>query len=86
MPSHSDAEYQLLVADNDKKAVWSSTWVKTTSFNWNGKRGSEIATPTTNYTGVGRHFYQIKFRKANTSYGKEGYYGQTKWVPFFVTR
>lgn len=86
IPAHTDAEYQILVADANKAAVWSSVFGTSKTITWNGKRGSEIATPTTNYTGVGRHYYLIKFRKPGTTWGNEGYYGQTKWVPFTVAR
>lgn len=76
------AEYQVLVADSNKSAVWSSAWGATTSFGWNGNRGSETLSPTGSKVSSGSHFYQVKFRKAGTSFGGDGFYGQTKWVPF----
>lgn len=79
-------EYQLLVADASKSAVWSSAWAMSTSFAWNGQRGSEVAVPTTSYLGLGVHYYQVKFRKAGTSFGGAGGYGQTKWIPFQLVR
>ncbi|HEY9900711.1 MAG TPA: hypothetical protein V6D00_16145 [Pantanalinema sp.] len=82
----SDAEYQVLVADGAKRSVWSSAWTKSTSFAWNGNGGSETNSPTQAYAGTGAHFYQVKFRKAATTFGGDGYYGQTKWIPFSVTR
>lgn len=82
----SGIEYQILVADSAKSSVWSSAWASTTSFSWNGNRGDTTASPTTSYGGTGDHFYQVKFRKSGTVFGKEGYYGQTKWIPFKVAR
>lgn len=79
------AEYQVLVGDSNKSAVWSSAWASTTSFGWNGNRGTETNSPTGAKEGSGTHFYQVKFRKAGTVYGGDGYYGQTKWVPFTLT-
>lgn len=82
----SGIEYQILVADSNKSAVWSSAWGGTTSFSWNGNRGDSTNSPSQSYGGTGSHFYQVKFRKAGTVFGKEGYYGQTKWIPFSVAR
>jgi hypothetical protein len=81
-----DSEYQILVADGNKSAVWSSGWTQGTSFTWNGNRGSETDQPTGAYTGSGLHYYQVKFRKLGTDFGGDGYYGQTKWVPFQLVR
>lgn len=80
------AEYQILVADSARSAVWSSAWGKTTSFAWNGNRGSETNSPSLSYGGSGDHFYQVKFRSPGTKFGGEGSYGQTKWIPFKVVR
>lgn len=82
----SGIEYQVLVADSSKSSVWSSAWTNSTSFSWNGNRGDSTNSPTTSYGGVGSHYYQVKFRKTGTVFGKEGYYGQTKWIPFTVAR
>lgn len=82
----SGIEYQILVSDSNKSSVWSSAWASTTSFAWNGNRGDTTNSPTTAYGGTGSHFYQVKFRKVGTVFGKDGYYGQTKWIPFTVAR
>lgn len=80
------AEYQILVSDANKSSVWSSAWSATTSFAWNGNRGTETNSPTGSYTGSGAHYYQVKFRQPGTTFGGEGPYGQTKWIPFSLTR
>lgn len=80
------SEYQILVADASKSSVWSSAWTKTTSFAWNGNRGSETNSPTGSYSGTGTHYYQVKFRTPGTKFGGEGSYGQTKWIPFSLVR
>ncbi|MBO9539403.1 hypothetical protein J7643_02285 [bacterium] len=80
------AEYQVAVADANKSVKWSSAWANTTSFSWNGKEGSETNTPTGADRPTGKHYYQIKFRKAGTTFGGAGFYGQTKWVPFTLAR
>lgn len=82
----ASAEYQVLVADSNKRAVWSSAWTNSTSFDWNGNRGSETNDPQDRYTGTGAHYYLVKFRKPGTVFGGDGYYGQTKWIPFKVVR
>ncbi|HEY9898289.1 MAG TPA: hypothetical protein V6D00_03825 [Pantanalinema sp.] len=82
----SGAEYQVAVADGNKSVKWSSAWASTTSFSWNGKEGSETNTPTGADRAAGKHYYQIKFRKAGTTFGGAGFYGQTKWVPFTLAR
>ncbi|MNK45295.1 hypothetical protein D3C87_640530 [compost metagenome] len=79
-------EYQILVADSGKSSVWSSAWTQSTSFSWNGNRGSETNAPTSAYTGTGSHYYQVKFRTPGTKFGGEGSYGQTKWIPFSLSR
>ncbi len=80
------AEYQILVADTNKSSVWSSAWTTSSSFGWNGNRGSETNSPTGSYSGTGSHFYQVKFRTSGTKFGGEGSYGQTKWIPFTLVR
>lgn len=82
LTTESNAEYQILVADSNKNAIWSSHWTPRTAIVWNGKRGTEVASPTTPYGGGGQHHYLIKFRRQGTNYGGSGYYGQTKWIPF----
>ena len=79
-------EYQVLVADANKSSVWSSAWTQSTSFAWNGNRGSETNSPTGSYSGSGAHYYQVKFRAPGSKFGGEGSYGQTKWIPFSVVR
>lgn len=81
-----DAEYQVAVANSGKSVQWSSAWAKTTSFSWNGKAGSETNSPTGADQANGKYFYQIKFRKPGTTFGGAGFYGQTKWVPFNISR
>lgn len=85
-PNAPGAEYQIAVADANKSVKWSSAWASTTSFGWNGKEGSETNSPTGVDRAAGKHYYQVKFRKAGTSFGGAGFYGQTKWVPFTLTR
>lgn len=80
------AEYQVAVGDANKSVRWSSAWATTTSFSWNGKEGSETNAPTGADRPAGAHFYLIKFRKAGTAFGGDGFYGQTKWVPFTLAR
>lgn len=80
------AEYQIAVGDAAKSVKWSSAWASTTSFAWNGNEGSETNTPTGTARPEGAHFYLVKFRKAGTTFGGEGFYGQTKWVPFTLDR
>ncbi|HEY9854376.1 MAG TPA: hypothetical protein V6D05_01475 [Stenomitos sp.] len=82
----SNLEYQILVADSNRSSVWSSAWGSTTSFAWNGNRGDTTNSPSTTYGGTGSHYYQVKFRKIGTVFGKDGYYGQTKWIPFTLAR
>ncbi|MEB3187851.1 MAG: hypothetical protein VKP72_10485 [bacterium] len=77
------AEYQLAVADASKSIKFSSAWATSTSRTWNGKAGSETDSPAGSVM-AGQAYYQIKFRKAGTAYGGEGYYGQTKWVPITI--
>ena len=80
------AEYQILVANSTKSSVWSSAWTSSSSFGWNGNKGTETNSPTGAYSGTGAHYYQVKFRKAGTTFGGEGSYGQTKWIPFSLVR
>lgn len=75
--------YQLAVADASKSIKFSSAWATATSRTWNGKAGSETDSPAGSVM-AGPAYYQIKFRKAGTAYGGEGYYGQTKWVPITI--
>lgn len=82
----SGSEYQILVSDANKASVWSSAWTPSTSFTWNGNRGSETNSPTSSYSGTGTHHYQVKFRTPGTKFGGEGSYGQTKWIPFTLVR
>lgn len=80
------SEYQILVADANMTSVWSSAWTSTTSFAWNGRRGTETNSPSSSYGGTGTHFYLIKFRSPGSAFGGEGSYGQTKWIPFELVR
>lgn len=79
-------EYQVLVVDSNKSSVWSSAWTPSTSFAWNGNKGTETNSPTGAYGGTGTHYYLVKFREAGSTFGGQGSYGQTKWIPFTVVR
>lgn len=82
----SGVEYQILVANANKSSIWSSAWTASSSFAWNGNQGSQTNSPTGAYSGTGTHYYQVKFRKPGTTFGGEGAYGQTKWIPFSLVR
>lgn len=81
------AEYQVLVADSASASVWSSTFATATSASWDGVR-TATGTGATSAVGQqvpsGKYYYLIKFQKPGTTFGGEGYYGQTKWVPFNI--
>ena len=82
-PNTPDAQYQVLICDDAAStSVWSSPWAATTTASWNGVGNSGSYNGTT--VPAGKYYYLIKFQKTGTSFGGDGYYGQTKWVPFNI--
>lgn len=83
-----NAEYQVLVADAASSSVFSSAFKTRTSLDWNGKKSSANDTdkdaPTGATVASGQYYYQIKFQKGGTTYLGDGFYGQTKWIPFHI--
>jgi hypothetical protein len=82
----SGAQYQILVANTGKTAQWSSAWGSGNTVTWNGKQGSETNSPAGADVAAGSYLYQIKFRKADGTFGGGNFYGQTKWIPFTLNR
>lgn len=93
--SAPDAEYQVMVASASYspaggppvyQPVWSSGWGPAGSVAWNGKMGPEVNDPAGPDAENGEYAYLVRFRKQGTVYGGEGYYGQSHWLPFHLTR
>lgn len=82
------AEYQVFIQDAASASVFSSAFKTRTTLAWNGKKTSANDTdkdaPTGALAAAGQYYYQIKFQKAGTTYGGDGFYGQTKWIPFKI--
>lgn len=89
-----DAEYQVVVASASYsqdhppvyQPVWSSAWGPADSVAWNGKAGQEVDEPSGDDAGDGDYAYLVRFRKQGTTFGGEGYYGQSHWLSFRLTR